>query len=187
MEIVYASSNNGKVEEIKRLAGLMSISIVALSEISESCIVIPEVAESYEGNARAKAQAHAASIGRPCLADDSGIEITGMGGLPGVYTSRFGLNRVMELIKNSSPASFVCCMCYVEPRGRCVSVTQKISGIFSVRGKCPDLEHPLPYSHFFYPKNSALPLSELIAMEPLASHRAKALRALLISLGVYQG
>jgi inosine/xanthosine triphosphate pyrophosphatase family protein len=110
-----------------------------------------------------------------------------LGGLPGVYTSRFGLNRVMELIKNPSPASFVCCMCYVEPRGRCVSVTQKISGIFSVRGKCPDPEHPLPYSHFFYPKNSAVPLSDLIVMEPLTSHRAKALRALLISLGVYQG
>jgi XTP/dITP diphosphohydrolase len=186
VEIVYASSNSGKVDEMKRLAEMMSLRIVGLSETLECCHVIPEVADSYEGNARAKAQTHAVSIGRPCLADDSGIEILQLGGLPGVYTNRFGLTRVMELMKNPSPAIFVCCMCYAEPLGRCVSVTQKIQGVFSVCDKRLDRNYPLPYSHFFYPELSAAPLSELIAMDPLASHRARALRALLISLGVYQ-
>lgn len=184
MRLLYASSNQGKLKEVALLSRRYSISIESVTAELSHSIRVPEVGVTYEENARAKALAHAIVTGCPCLADDSGIEIQTLGGLPGVYTSRFGMDRVSKLLQVSSPAQFVCCMAYAEPGGRCVTVTETLTGIFR-----PDLwfqssVSALPYSQCFIPNGQVASLSELVSQNLEISHRAKALQSLLTCLGV---
>jgi XTP/dITP diphosphohydrolase len=184
LTLLYASSNEGKLKEVALLSRRYSISIESVAAELSHSISVPEVGVTYEENARAKALAHAMATGFPCLADDSGIEIHNLGGLPGVYTSRFGMHRVAKLLQTSSPARFVCCMAYAEPDGRCVTVTETLSGIFSAALCLQSSVSALPYSRCFIPNGQLSPLSELVSQNPEMSHRAKALRSLLTCLGV---
>jgi XTP/dITP diphosphohydrolase len=83
--LVVATHNAGKLEEIAALLAPWPIEVAAASDLG-----LAEPAEtetSFLGNARSKAHAAARASGLPALADDSGIEIDGLGGAPGVYTA----------------------------------------------------------------------------------------------------
>jgi XTP/dITP diphosphohydrolase len=83
--LVVATHNAGKLEEIAALLSDHPIEIVSAGELG-----LPEPEETgttFLGNARIKAHFAARSAGLPALADDSGIEIDGLGGAPGVYTA----------------------------------------------------------------------------------------------------
>ena len=83
--LVVATHNIGKLEEI---ADLLKPYNVALSSNADHGLPEPNDTEmTFVGNARIKALAAAKSTGLPALADDSGIEIDGLGGAPGVYTA----------------------------------------------------------------------------------------------------
>jgi XTP/dITP diphosphohydrolase len=83
--LVVATHNNGKLEEI---ADLLRPYRVVLSSNADHGLPEPEETETtFVGNARIKAHAAAKATGLPALADDSGIEIDGLGGAPGVYTA----------------------------------------------------------------------------------------------------
>lgn len=83
--LVAATHNRGKVEE---LAALLAPWPVALVPAADLGLPEPEeTEESFVGNARIKAHAAARASGLPALADDSGIEIDGLGGAPGVHTA----------------------------------------------------------------------------------------------------
>ena len=83
--LVVATHNIGKLEEI---ADLLKPYNVALSSNADHGLPEPDETEmTFVGNARIKAHAAAKSTGLPALADDSGIEIDGLGGAPGVYTA----------------------------------------------------------------------------------------------------
>lgn len=83
--LVVATHNNGKLEEI---ADLLKPYGVELSSNADHGLPEPEETETtFVGNARIKAHAAAKATGLPALADDSGIEIDGLGGAPGVYTA----------------------------------------------------------------------------------------------------
>ncbi len=84
-ELVVATHNNGKLEEIQALLALFGIT---LSSNADHGLPEPDETETtFVGNARIKAHAAAKATGLPALADDSGIEIDGLGGAPGVYTA----------------------------------------------------------------------------------------------------
>ena len=84
-ELVIATHNQGKLVEI---ADLLAPFGVSLSSCMDHGLPEPEETEtSLVGNARMKANAAAKATGLPALADDSGIEIDGLGGAPGVYTA----------------------------------------------------------------------------------------------------
>ncbi|MFT5065982.1 MAG: XTP/dITP diphosphohydrolase [Yoonia sp.] len=83
--LVVATHNNGKLEEI---ADLLRPYRVVLSSNADHGLPEPEETETtFVGNARIKAHAAAKATELPALADDSGIEIDGLGGAPGVYTA----------------------------------------------------------------------------------------------------
>ena len=86
-ELIFASSNPGKVKEIA-LAIAPGISIIGLKEIgcTES---IPETADTIEGNARLKARYVWTKYQRDCFADDSGLEVDALDGAPGVHSARY--------------------------------------------------------------------------------------------------
>lgn len=83
--LLVATHNIGKLEEI---ADLLSSYDITLSSNSDHGLGEPEETETtFVGNARIKAHTAAKATGLPALADDSGIEIDGLGGAPGVYTA----------------------------------------------------------------------------------------------------
>ncbi|MEQ8557187.1 MAG: RdgB/HAM1 family non-canonical purine NTP pyrophosphatase [Henriciella sp.] len=83
--LVAATHNKGKVKELKDLfepAGLEVVSAIDLD--------LPEPEETeltFAGNALIKARAAAKATGEPALSDDSGLEVTALGGMPGVHTA----------------------------------------------------------------------------------------------------
>ena len=84
-QLVIATHNRGKLEEI---ADLLSPFGVALTSNADHGLPEPEETEdTFVGNARLKAHAAAKATGLPALADDSGIEIDGLNGAPGVHTA----------------------------------------------------------------------------------------------------
>jgi len=83
--LLVATHNPGKLEEIAALLAPHGITCVGAAEMG-----LPEPAETettFVGNARIKAHAAAQATGLPALADDSGIEVYGLGGAPGVHTA----------------------------------------------------------------------------------------------------
>ncbi len=83
--LVVATHNIGKLEEIEALLAPFGI---AVSSNRDHALPEPEETEtSFVGNARIKARAAVAATGLPALADDSGIEIDGLGGAPGIHTA----------------------------------------------------------------------------------------------------
>ena len=83
--LVVATHNAGKLEEIQALLEPFGISV---SSNADHGLPEPEETETtFVGNARIKAHAAAKATGLPALADDSGIEVDGLGGQPGVYTA----------------------------------------------------------------------------------------------------
>lgn len=84
-ELLFATHNAGKLEELRAMFAPYGVSVVSAGEKG---LAEPEETETtFLGNARIKAQAACDATGLPVLADDSGIEIDGLDGAPGVYTA----------------------------------------------------------------------------------------------------
>ena len=87
MTLVFASNNEHKIKEIKSLLGdsfrLLSLGNVNITED------IPEEEPLIEGNALAKARYVYNASGMDVFADDTGLEIQALNGLPGVHSARF--------------------------------------------------------------------------------------------------
>ena len=87
MTIVFASNNDNKIKEINSLLG-DSFKLLSLRDIN-ICEDIPEEEPQLEGNALAKARFVYNLTGLNVFADDTGLEITSLNGLPGVHSARF--------------------------------------------------------------------------------------------------
>lgn len=86
-EIVFATNNSHKLEEIRRIAG-DRFRILSLADIN--CHDdIPETADTLEGNARQKARYVKEKYGYDCFADDTGLMVDALGGAPGVFSARY--------------------------------------------------------------------------------------------------
>lgn len=83
--LLVATHNSGKLEEIAALLEPYGIACVSAADLGLS--EPAETEATFVGNARIKAHAAARATGLPALADDSGIEVDGLGGAPGVYTA----------------------------------------------------------------------------------------------------
>ena len=88
-KLVVATHNAGKLAEMAALLAPYGVDVVGAAAMG---LPEPEETEdSYLGNARIKAHAAARATGLPCLADDSGIEVDGLGGAPGVRTADWAM------------------------------------------------------------------------------------------------
>jgi XTP/dITP diphosphohydrolase len=87
MTLIFASNNDHKIKEIKSLLG-DSFTLLSLNDINIS-EDIPEEEPQLEGNALAKARFVYNMTGLDVFADDTGLEITSLNGLPGVHSARF--------------------------------------------------------------------------------------------------
>jgi XTP/dITP diphosphohydrolase len=122
--VVLATGNAGKVREFNRLfAGAFE------AEPLPSGIELPdETGETFAANARMKAESvfHALGGAHAVLADDSGLEVTALGGRPGIYSARFAgehatdADNVARLLTELARATdrsarFVCALCLLVP------------------------------------------------------------------------
>lgn len=190
MRLLFATTNDAKLAEVRATASVLGVVVEGLRDCGSlpGDLPIPKVAEvgsTYHENACAKALGYSVSSGTACIADDSGIEVHSLRGLPGVYTAGFGFARLRDLLLAdvSYQATFRCCMCFADHRGRCVSVEGALEGALRFpRGVSAPLSS-VPYSHFFTPRGEVETLAVLCARPGYASHRTKALTSLLTVLG----
>lgn len=111
------------------LAGVDAL-IVPLDRVGPLPPMPPEGGDSFQENARRKAEAVARASGHLALADDSGLEVDALGGQPGVLSARFGgpqatdaerNARLLKLLRELPPdrrtARFRCAVAIAEPRG----------------------------------------------------------------------
>jgi non-canonical purine NTP pyrophosphatase, rdgB/HAM1 family len=86
-ELVFATNNAHKLEEVRAIAG-PDLKILSLAEIG--CHDdIPETADTLEGNALLKARWVKEKYGADCFADDTGLMVDSLDGAPGVYSARY--------------------------------------------------------------------------------------------------
>jgi len=98
-DLLLASQNLGKLEELRALAQGLPFEVLGPREIG--LVEAPdETGTSFLENARIKALAYAHRSGRLTLADDSGLSVDALGGAPGLFSSRFGGEGASDLERN---------------------------------------------------------------------------------------
>ena len=138
-ELIVATNNEGKINEIKKI--LKGIELKTLRE-AEINIEVEENCETFEGNAIKKSRTIAEITGKPCLADDSGLCINILGGWPGVKTARFlgrhasqeeRNNDILEKMENEQnrDAKVVTCISVSLPDGRDILARGELLGNIS--------------------------------------------------------
>lgn len=96
-KILIATGNPGKLSEIQALLDEPGLTLWLPADLGIQ-LAVEEVGSTYETNAAIKAMAYACASGLLTLADDSGLEVDALGGLPGVHSARF------SLLENASDA-----------------------------------------------------------------------------------
>lgn len=92
--LVFATNNAHKLDEVRSILG-SRFTVKSLKEIGCEAD-IPETADTLEGNALMKARFLYEKYGVDCFADDTGLEVTALGGAPGVHTARYAGNHDSE-------------------------------------------------------------------------------------------
>jgi XTP/dITP diphosphohydrolase len=91
-ELVFASSNAGKLAEVRAILE-PQIKVLSLRDVEvllgRAAPEVEETADTYTGNAKLKADEIFAWSRMPALADDSGLEVDALGGRPGLYSARY--------------------------------------------------------------------------------------------------
>ncbi len=190
--VVLATRNAHKVAELGRILlaeGLDDVRIVgvdAFPDVPE----VPETGTTFAANALLKATAVAEAVGRPAVADDSGLCVDVLGGSPGVFSARWCgrhgddqanldllLAQLGDVPDEYRAAQFVCAAALALPDGRTRVVEGVLRGslIRSRRGT-----NGFGYDPIFLPDGGTRTTAELSALEKDAiSHRGRAMRALV--------
>lgn len=183
-ELLIATNNPGKLEEMKALLGELSILLVTPSDLGLDLNVV-EDGLTYAENAKKKAAAFAHATGLISMADDSGLEVDALDRAPGVYSARYlskpgatDADRRAYLLENlrSKPrpwrARFRATVAIAIPQG----------GIRVCEGECPGEIIPeergtggFGYDRIFLVSGSGRTMAELSMDEKnRISHRARA-------------
>ncbi len=194
--LLVATKNEGKFNELVTLLDLPKVRFLSLRDIKEEADV-EEDGESYEENAKIKAETYFNLSNLPTLSDDSGLEIDYLDGEPGLLSSRYmgedtdygeKNEKIIDMMVDSMPeergARFVCSLVL-----RCESGTYAANGIcegkiaFEPRGK-----GGFGYDPLFIPKGHDNTFGQLPQeVKNKISHRAMAARYLrdrIIALGL---
>lgn len=194
-ELLVASRNVKKLAELRRIlnaARVTGITLVGLDEVAPFAEA-PETAATFEGNALAKASDGAAATGMACVADDSGLEVDALHGMPGVLSARWSgthgddaantallLAQLSDVPEDRRGAAFVSASALVVPGGEETVVRGEWRGRIARTGRG---DNGFGYDPVFIPDGATHSSAELTAAEKDAlSHRARALQQLLPAL-----
>jgi XTP/dITP diphosphohydrolase len=186
MRLVVATTNSGKLREIADILQGLPITLLTLRDVAP----VPEPEETgttFAENARLKALYYAEATGLPCIADDSGLEISALGGAPGINSARWHgtdyavkFQKIYELLRerglDTSPARFVCRVALAD-KGRVMFESEGI--VTGEIAPAPRGTNGFGYDPIFYYPPFAQTLAELDPQRKAAvSHRGQAFRAL---------
>jgi len=182
MQIVLASSNRGKIKEIKKYFGN---DVVAFSDLIEP-FEIEENGKSFKENAIIKATVIYEKLpNHIIIADDSGISVPALGNIPGIYSARFAgsnatdkdnLNKLIEELKKNSisktPAFYTSAIAIASPYGIFTTHGFMYGDVINeARG-----DKGFGYDPMFIPESYDKTLGELDdEVKKSISHRTKAL------------
>jgi XTP/dITP diphosphohydrolase len=102
LTLVIATSNEGKILELRALFGDLPVQLLSLATVLGEKLVIPEDGATFEANAITKARTACKVTGLYALADDSGLEVKALGGRPGVRSARFAHDRATDAENNAA-------------------------------------------------------------------------------------
>lgn len=187
--LLIASSNGGKVKEIRDLFSNLDYEVVSMKDM-ELNLAITENQPDFAGNSFKKASEVSKATGEIVLADDSGLEVEALGWKPGVHSARFAgenatdeennaklLSLMKDIPANRRRARFRCVLtmywpdgCYLQAEGTCPGSI----------GYVPAGKGGFGYDPLFILDGHNKTMAELTAEEKnKVSHRAMALKALL--------
>jgi XTP/dITP diphosphohydrolase len=185
LELVVATKNKKKLEEIREILSDMPVTISSLADYSQAPRII-ENGKTFRANAIKKAQRTGQALRKLTLGEDSGLCVNALGGRPGVYSSRFSgkgkndtgnNNKVLRLLEGvplrERRAHYTCAVALADAKGL-VGVTE---------GKCYGMIGLEPRGHagFGYDPLFIVPackktFAELgVAVKHTMSHRYRAL------------
>jgi len=185
-KLLLATNNQAKVREYKSLLSSLPYELVTLAEQGLT-VIVNEVGESLEENARLKATVLAASSQLLTLADDSGLEVDALGGEPGRLSARYAgenasdrerinylLARLNGIPWEKRTARFRCVIALATPDGKVEFCSGERQGFitFAPRG-----EHGFGYDPVFYLPELDKTMAELpLTLKNQVSHRGQAAR-----------
>ncbi len=188
MQLVFASNNTNKINEIKLLLP-SSITILSLHDIG--CFEeIDETATTIEGNAILKANYVTQKYGYNCFADDSGIEVDFLNGKPGVHSARFAgehrndadnITKILDELQNQANrnANFKTVIC-LNLNGTQTLFTGKIQGTITTQIKG---NQGFGYDPIFMPNGHNTTFGEMNKLlKTQISHRGIATKQLIAFL-----
>lgn len=192
MSIVVATFNQGKHQEVESLFSEQSINTKPLWHFDQ--VSAPEeTGLSFVENALIKARHSAKHTGLPSLADDSGLVVPALSGLPGVHSSRFAGEKATDkqnidkllgdlAQQKDRYAYFICVLVFVRSSDDPVPVITQ--GVWE--GKIltePSGEFGFGYDPIFWVSSHQCSAAELSTAEKASvSHRGKALRQMLVEI-----
>lgn len=197
--LVLATRNQHKVTELRRMFHAFGhdVELVGVDAFDN----VPEVREtgtSFADNALLKARAVAEATGLVSIADDSGLCVDVMGGMPGIFSARWSgqhgddaanvallLAQIEEIPDELRTAQFVCAAALAEPGDAGRAFEGKLRGSLT---RAPRGANGFGYDPIFVPEGEQRTSAELSADEKDAiSHRGRAFRALSTELGSIAG
>ena len=193
VDIILATRNKKKIEEIKRITQGLSVTVRSLDDYP-GCPEVVEDRDTFEGNALKKATEVSRHTGTTALADDSGLEVDALNGAPGVYSARYAgasgddvknceklLSELRDVPDERRGAQFVCCIALAFPDGSTRTFFGYARGII---GHEPRGTSGFGYDPVFLPEGHKRTFAEMSGEEKDGlSHRGKALEKLKNFLG----
>ena len=187
-ELVVATHNQGKVEEFKTLMKDLPIEIKYLADF-DAVEAPAETGRTFAANARQKATYYAKKLGKPCIADDSGLEVQALDGAPGVRSARYAGEKASDEDNNNlllhnmkfqvkRTCRFRCALCVAQPDGK---VLNEVDGICDGMLLHEPLgENGFGYDPLFWSTELHKGMAEASMQEKnKISHRGKAIRKLV--------
>lgn len=188
IRIIFATSNEGKMDEIRGILNGMNLELLSLKDVGVD-IDIKENGSSFEENAIIKAETVCKLTGEIVLADDSGLEIDYLNKAPGIHSARFLGEDTSYLVKNNyiidklknidreqRSARFVCVIACSFPGGKTITRTGILEGYIAEKASGTN---GFGYDPIFYlPEYKCTTADMPIEEKNKISHRAKALMAM---------
>ena len=183
--LYIASKNAGKIKEYKKLLNTINCKLLMQPQFIE----VIEDGKTFEENAKKKASEVSLKTNNYAIADDSGLCIEALGGMPGVFSSRFAVNdrkRIERVLKElqgekKREAFFIAHVCLSDPFGKIILQSEETcvgNILLEPRG-----EDGFGYDPIFEEINSKLSFAEMSSdMKDFYSHRGKALKKIIPDL-----
>lgn len=188
-QLIIASQNEGKIKEFRTLFQSLNIEVLSLNDVFTSIPEVVEDGDTFEANARKKAETILELVHRPVIADDSGLVIDALEGRPGIYSARYAgepsddrrnyekvLKEMEGIPQEKRGARFVAVLALARPNEKTEFFHGTCEGSIAFEAKG---SHGFGYDPIFLPQGESRTMAELSEEEKHAiSHRGMALRKL---------